>query len=190
MRRGLAAVAAVLLLTGCSVLAPSTSSVKANSPSLAQLKASAHIQDCPATSAPATGNLPNATLQCLGGGRSVPLQKLRGPMLINVWATYCGSCREEMTHIQAFSQKYAGRVAVLGDDYFETSPAAALEFVKSVGATYPQMFDPNQVMHYSGYLPVTVLIDAKGKIVYKQAVAFASEAQIEQTVQKYLGVRP
>lgn len=194
MRRGIAAIAVALLLSGCSLLAPNSSSGKANSQTLEQLKAAAHIADCPQTSAPPTGGLPTATLPCLGGGRSVVPASLRGPMLINLWATYCFACRDEMPLLQAFSKKYAGRVAVLGVDYQDTQLKLALEFAKSVGATYPQAADPvvgmNPPVFRAPFLPHTILIDAHGKIVFEQAVAFASVAQIEQTVQKYLGVRP
>jgi hypothetical protein len=97
VRRGFAAIAAALLLSGCSVLAPSASGgskFSVDTPALRALKASAHIQNCPTTSAPATGDLPKATLPCLGGGPSVALASLRGPMVINVWATTCFPCRD------------------------------------------------------------------------------------------------
>ena len=37
---------------------------------------------------------------CLGGGREVRLAGLRGkPMMINVWAQWCGPCREEAPYL-------------------------------------------------------------------------------------------
>ena len=192
MRRALGAVAAVLLLSGCGVLAPGATGGSPpvfDSPALRALKASAHIENCPQTSAAPTGDLPKAALPCLGGGRSVALASLRGPMLINVWGTYCGPCRAEMPHLQAFAKKYAGRVQVLGVDYTDTSPMNALGFAKSVGAMYPLVADWTPVIQ-TAVVPMTILLDANGKIAYKRVQAFDNEEQIEQLVSQYLGVRP
>lgn len=194
MRRlssGVVSVLATALLAGCGVSAPSANngpSVQVDTPALRELKASAHIETCPVTTAPATGELPKATVPCLGGGLSINLASLRGPMVINVWAQYCGPCRSEMPHIAAFAQKYAGRVAVLGVDYEDFQPALALGFAKAAGATYPLVSDFKPVIR-TGALPMTILLDANGKIAYQQPIALTSEAELEQLVTRYLGVQ-
>ena len=109
-------------------------------------------------------------------------------MVINLWAQTCFPCRREMPNLEAFARKFAGRVAVLGVDYTDT-PDLALEFAKSVGATYPMVADYVPVIR-TAVLPTTILIDAHGKITYQQAVAFESEAQLEQLVAQHLGVKP
>lgn len=195
MKRGLVALAALLALTGCGVLAPGSSGSSkftVDTPALRALKASAHIQDCPRTLAPATGDLPNATLPCLGGGPSVSLSALRGPMVVNVWATSCFPCRDEMPRIEAFAKKYTGRVSVLGVDW-EDQPSQALELAKALGVTYPLIEDSNPLadpppVFRTAALPLTYLIDSNGKVVYKQAIALTSESQLEQLVAKYLGI--
>lgn len=159
MKRMVIAIAALLALTGCGGVGS------------------------------ASDRLPDATLPCLQGGCSVALGSLRGPMVINVWATYCAPCRAEIPHIEAFSKKYSGRVRVLGVDYTDTLPQSELvQYIKSEGVTYEMVADTKPVIQ-TAVLPMTMLIDKTGKIVYKQAVALGSEAQLEQLVQQYLGVR-
>lgn len=178
-----------LVTSACGATAQLSSTPTFDSPTLRALKAAAHIQPCqPATAAP-TGALPQATLPCLGGGPSVALAALRGPMVINVWAQYCGPCRAEMPHLEAFAKKYAGRVPVLGVDYQDPQPSLALGFAKSVGATYPLVADWTPVIR-TGVLPTTILLDANGKIAFQQPIAITSEAELEQLVAQHLGVKP
>ena len=42
--------------------------------------------------------------------------------MINLWASWCAPCRDELPHYQAFAEKYAGKVDVLGIDFQETRP--------------------------------------------------------------------
>lgn len=189
MRRALLAAVAALAVSACGVTPSQLSyTPKVDTPALRALKAAAHIQPCPATTAPATGALPKATVPCLGGGRTVALASLRGPMVINLWAQNCGPCRTEMPIIEQFFQKYAGRVRVLGVDYYQDQPDLALGFAKSVGATYPMVADYNPVIQ-TAVLPTTILLDAKGDIVYKQPVAISSLTQLERLVAQHLGVK-
>jgi thiol-disulfide isomerase/thioredoxin len=148
----------------------------------------AHIQPCPITAATATGDLPKESLPCLGGGHAVDLASLRGPMVINLWGQYCGPCRQEMPHIAAFARKFAGRVAVLGVDYYDPQPSLAIAFAKAAGATYPLVSDWNQVIR-TNVLPTTILLDAHGRIAFKQPIAISSEAELEQLVAQHLGVK-
>jgi len=137
-------------------------------------------------SATAADTLPDATLPCLSGDCSVDLSTLRGPMVINLWASYCAPCREEMPHIQQFATTYAGKVEVLGVDYYDDTRAGR-EFAKSVGATYRMVVDAKPVIRAPA-LPVTILLDRDGSIAYQQPIAIESEAQLEQLVEQHLGV--
>lgn len=176
----------LFLLAACG--APSaTPNLSVDTPALRAAKAAAHIQECPTTTAPATGGLPKVTLPCLGGGPSVALASLRGPMVINLWAHDCGPCRLEMPVFQQFAQKHQGQVAVLGVDYVDVRPDLAIDFAKTVGATYPQLASLEQTIQTNA-LPTTIFIDAAGKIVFQQPVAFDSVASLEKLVSQKLGV--
>lgn len=135
-----------------------------------------------------TNRLPSATLPGLGSSSAVALGDLKGPMVINLWASYCVPCRTEMPHLEEFSKKFGDRVPILGVDYMDNA-GPALNFAKSVGATYPMVQDVTPVMRTAA-LPTTILIDASGKIAYQRPVEVKSEAQLEKLVEQYLGVTP
>jgi len=144
MTRALAlAAVAVLLLGGCDadVPGPGRSDVDVDTPALRELKAEAGVEDC----VPGDGDneLPALTLPCLGGGESVDLSTLSGPMIINVWGSYCGPCRKEMPALQQFHRRYGDTVPVLGIDLNDTQPDAALALARDTGATYPSLADPD-----------------------------------------------
>lgn len=191
MSRLLLVVLAVLLVaSGCAAKTPSLSApkVRVDTPALRALKRSAGIETCQRATAPvAQGGLPDVTVPCLGGGPSVHLARLRGPLVVNLWAQSCGPCREEMPHLETFSKKYAGRVRVLGVDYLDSLPALALGFAKKVGATYPMVSDLSDNIRTPG-LPTTILVDAQGRIVFKRAFPVRSVSQLEQLVRTHLGV--
>lgn len=173
---------------------PQQAAVKVDTAGLRALKAAAGIAPCPASvSAPnAKGDgLPSITLPCLGGGRDVELAGLRGPLLLNFWSQTCGPCRQESPLLQRFSVAAAGKVRVMGVDFFDPRPALALEFAKAYGLTYPQVADPDAAtkagLHIAG-LPTTLLIDSAGRVAYTQVGPVTSAAQLNQLVRQHLGV--
>jgi thiol-disulfide isomerase/thioredoxin len=192
MRKGaLAVLLGILLLSGCNakevIKAPG---VKVDTPALRTLKQQAHIETCPTTAAgKATDGLPDVTLPCLGGGPSVNLARLRGPLVVNFWAQSCGPCRKELPEYQAFSRTYAGKVGVLGIDWQDTQPDLAIGFARETGATYPQLTDVSGLARLRPpALPQLYLIDAAGKVVFREAIQITSEQQLEHLVATHLGV--
>lgn len=180
---------ALLAVAGCgsTPAAPGEPHVSVDTPALRALKERAHIAPCPATTAPATGQLPDVSLPCLGGGRPVSLAKLRGPLVINLFAQWCHPCRQEMPFYQAFSRKHAGRIGVLGVDWQDFQPALALKLAEQTGVTYPLVADQSQAVRAIGQvLPQIILLDGQGRVVHQEAVAVTSEQQLERLVGKYL----
>jgi thiol-disulfide isomerase/thioredoxin len=183
--------AVLLALAGCSgpqVTPPKDAGVQVDSPALRAAKRDAGIATCrPGAGDPVTGGLPDVTLSCLGGGPSVQLASLRGPLVVNVWGQWCGPCREELPRYAAFARKYAGRVAVLGIDWQDVQPRAALQMAGRSRATYPQLADPGGRLRLRG-APQLMLVDRTGRVVFEQYLEVRSEAQLERLVAQHLGV--
>jgi len=128
--------------------------------------------------------LPDLRLSCLTSGRQIDLRDLSGrPVLVNLWATWCGPCREEMPRLQAAYERFGDRVAFVGVDT-QDHPEAAGEFLEEVGVTYPQLTDPDaELLGFTRVpgLPVTLLLDADGVIVNRH-IGELNESDIEELI--------
>lgn len=195
--RALAALAAAVLLAGCAASAAPAQPLPPRpvDPALVAQREAAGIADCPETAAtapPVGGGLPDLVLGCLGSGRQVNLAALRGePMVINVWAQWCGPCRLEAPHLRAFAERAGAKITILGIDHNDPDPALALEFAALAGWTYPHLSDPLKQtagpLRFNG-IPVTFLVDAEGRIQYRIVGAVASSDRLAADVRTYLGV--
>ncbi|HET9423399.1 MAG TPA: TlpA disulfide reductase family protein [Nocardioides sp.] len=193
--RVLAALVAVLaLLVGCDeVPPPGKTDVDVDTEELRHVKDRAGIEDC--QEGPGGGELPELTLPCLGGGTDVDLSTLRGPMVINTWASNCGPCIKEMPALQQFHQMYGDQVAVLGIDFLDTQPGAALALAEETGATYPSLADPDgQLLEQDGLRlaggnPQFLLLDADGAVAHQQAGGLESVDEVIAMVNEHLGTR-
>jgi cytochrome c biogenesis protein CcmG/thiol:disulfide interchange protein DsbE len=129
--------------------------------------------------------LPDTTLSSLDGGKPVDLTSLRGPMLINLWASWCTPCRRELPLYQAFAEKYAGKVDVLGIDFQETNRDRAQKLAADSGVDYPLYTDPDGKLRARG-LPKVILLDARGRVAHEEYVEITSVAQLERLVDAHL----
>ncbi len=192
----IAAALGLALLAGCASPQDDTPAPSvAVDAALVTQREQAGIEDCPLTPAsaePVPGGLPDLLLGCLGSGRQVNLAGLRGsPMVINFWAQWCGPCRAEAPSLAQFAQRAHGKVAVLGVDYSDPDPSLALAFAQQSGWTYPHVTDPLRQtagpIRFTG-IPVTIFVDAQGRIVYRTVGAVASVDQLVEATHAYLGV--
>jgi thiol-disulfide isomerase/thioredoxin len=136
--------------------------------------------------------MPSVTLGCLGGGRTVDMAGLRGPMIVNFFASWCTSCHAEMPALAAFA-RHQSAVKVLGIDWLDTQPAAALELAGHSKVAYPLVADPHGALDrvsplpHIATLPESVFLDAAGKVVHIEAKAYTSVAEVQAAAQKFLG---
>jgi len=175
--------------------APAASArVDVDTPALRALRRRAGLAPCPAATAtpPRTGGLPEVTLPCLGGGRDVRLSALRGPLVVNLFAQWCGPCRAELPSYQRLHEAGAGRVRVLGLDYLDTRPGGALALAATTGVTYPLVADPGGTVRTAFRtrgLPGVVLVDARGRVVDVEYRVMSSYAELRSLVEQRLHVR-
>lgn len=201
---GSLAALAVLLLSACggSPVGPATNNSPAerpggaaNSARVLDQRRAAGIADCPASEpgVPTRADgLPDLALDCLGADSRVRLAGLRGtPLVINVWAQWCGPCRAEAPFLTEAAKSTAGRVQFLGIDYDDPYPDLAVEFAQQAGWRYPQLVDPDKTsgpdLRVIGP-PQTILVDADGRIVHRHPGQVTSTDQLLGLISTHLGV--
>lgn len=92
---------------------------------------------------------------------------LRGtPVVVNVWASWCGPCRVEAPLLQKASQRYGEGVVFLGVDARD-SEGDARAFLRRYAITYPNVVDAGEEitgrLGLRGY-PTTYIFDRSGKV--------------------------
>ena len=189
MTRGrLGALLAVLaLVAGALVLGGRGGSQAAPDDGLSRLRAEASLAPCPAALAP---DLPDVALPCLGGGPNVRVSGApAGPLLVNVWGTWCPPCVDEAPLLIAFDQRAQGRVGVVGVLTSDTEDSA-LTFARTFGMHYPQVVDDDGLVRsrYGTGAPLTLFVDAAGTVTHVQSGAFRSAEQLDALVAEHLGV--
>lgn len=102
------------------------------------------------------------------GTDPVALSDYRGSVvLVNLWATWCPPCREEMPTLQAFYEKYKSEgFVLLAIDQGETLPQV-LPYVKELKLTFPVWLDysseAGQAFETMN-LPSSYVIDRNGQV--------------------------
>ncbi|MGH3458251.1 TlpA family protein disulfide reductase [Aeromicrobium sp.] len=201
VRAVIAAVLVAVLAAGCGsegkekpTFGGGSEPAGASTAELVELKAAAKIEDCPTSAKMASGKdaLPDLELDCLGGGRPVNLAGLTGkPVVINLWASWCKECRDELPLLARAHREYGDRVQFIGIDVVDAAPEAALRLAGQSGITYPQLVDrPGRTrapLHYAG-LPQTVFVDAQGRMVFTERTPFRSYADVTAAISRHLGV--
>lgn len=198
MRKVLVAWLLAATLTACSAdggIVVRPPDVEVDTPALRAAKDRIGMLDCePGTGAAVEGGLPEVTLPCLGGGPDVELAALRGPMVINMWQSYCEPCIKEMPALEAFHQQYGDRVAVLGVDSNDVRPAAAMDLARRTGVTYPSLADPGgdfpgvEGFGRVRFLPAWIFVDGDGEVTHVESKAVDSVDEIKELVAQHLGI--
>ncbi len=117
------------------------------------------------------------------------LTQLRGtPVVVNVWAAWCGPCKAEAPLLHDASQTYGDRVQFLGVDILDSLDGAR-GFIADHGLTYPSVFDPPGAIRDSLNMigqPVTVFYDADGNVV-KTYPGQLTQTALDQGIRAAMG---
>ena len=130
-------------------------------------------------------------LECVDGSPGAVIESLRGPMILNVWGSWCTTCLDEMPEFVSFYSKAKGKVQLVGVAVEEASLANSQRFIEENGMTWPNYYDrDNKTRGYFGMgVPVTWFIDASGNAAYKKIGVIKSESELLALTEKYLGVK-
>jgi peroxiredoxin len=111
-------------------------------------------------------------------GDAVSLAALRGKVVfLNIWATWCAPCREEMPSMEKLYERMRGDkdFVMLAVSQDTGSRAEVMAYVKKHGYHFDVLLDPNNVVaeayRVSG-VPETFIIDRSGRIVAHHSGAF------------------
>ncbi len=116
-------------------------------------------------------------------GDTLSLAALRGKaVLLNVWATWCPPCRQEMPDLQALHEELAEEgLQVIGvsiDSYGADRDVG--DFLRQYGISFTILHDPEErvtrAFRMSGGIPQSFLIDREGRIVHRWIGIFDPEA--------------
>jgi thiol-disulfide isomerase/thioredoxin len=190
MRRLLVLVLLGASLAGCSADATGTDAARSTSP--AEVRTT--LDPCPPQHdirPSGARTMPALTFRCLGDGE-LDLGRAPGiPTVVNLWASWCTPCREELPVLQEFADAATGQVAVVGVISKDGAPQAT-SFAADAGVTFPGAFDgEGRLMAELGLpgLPATYFLDADGAVVHSETGPIDSLDELERLVAEHLGVR-
>jgi thiol-disulfide isomerase/thioredoxin len=107
-------------------------------------------------------------------GKALDLGAQDGPVLLNLWATWCAPCVKEMPQLDSLADTLEGEVRVLTVSQ-DVRGAAVVEpfFAKGGYARLEPWLDPDAALSAQftpeGALPLTILFDARGRELLRVA---------------------
>lgn len=134
--------------------------------------------------------LPAVRLDCFAGGPAVQVRDVRGPALINLWASWCGPCRQELPVFERYARRTAGQVHVIGVDTKDDRETAAA-LARDLGVTFPTLYDREQRLLFAvsrTALPVTLFVDRAGAVRFLHNAEALDDDTLALYAEQYLGV--
>ena len=188
MRWAIAAV--ILMIAGVVAIwprsepAPTPEETTRSTPDLTQARAKAGLPAC-ATDQQGPADLRGIAAECLADGKSVDIAAtLEAPVLVNMWATWCGPCKTELPILAEYAgQPDAIKVVTLGVD---STPADALELLTALNVRLPSLLDEDGTAHKKLHplgLPASYLVKADGSVtLIENPRVFRSVDEVRQAV--------
>ncbi|MFF5026965.1 TlpA family protein disulfide reductase [Streptomyces collinus] len=122
-------------------------------------------------------------------GKTLDVADYKGKVVvINVWGSWCGPCREEAQYFAKVSKAYEGKdVQFVGINTRDTSTTPAVAFEKEHGIGYPSLYDPTgrlMLRFKKGTLnpqliPSTLVLDRDGNVAARALEALDDTALLK-----------
>jgi thiol-disulfide isomerase/thioredoxin len=124
----------------------------------------------------------------MDGKSNVNFAALRGPIIVNVWGSWCAPCSDEIPILRSFYSQAKAKLQVLGIDVEEGKASDGSNFVVEQAMTWPSLVDPDGRSRslFGMGVPVTWFIDADGKVAFKKIGVLKSIQELRDLTQKYL----
>lgn len=135
--------------------------------------------------------LPDLSFECLGEGGALTLADLRGPMVLNVWASWCGPCRDELPYLTEAQAALGENVRFAAIALADTD-SDSRSWMSYFGMTWPSLADPKGTIRGPLRIPgppVTLFVRSDGTLGMTHYGAFTSTRQVTDAVAEQLGVR-
>jgi cytochrome c biogenesis protein CcmG/thiol:disulfide interchange protein DsbE len=136
---------------------------------------------------PPSRALPAVELPCFDGRSTVQLSQIKGPAVINLWASWCPPCQEELPALARLAAKPSAPT-VIGVATLSRRPAAAA-LAADLGVTFPTVFDEdNRFGTQLGItsLPATIFVNARGEVTEVYRGVALTDATLAELVESRL----
>lgn len=111
--------------------------------------------------------LPSVDLVALADGTARSTADIEGPAVVNLWATWCGPCRQELPAFQQVHEELGDQVRFVGVNQADSAEAVS-EYLAEVGVDFEQLLDEDGALSdelsVTG-LPATAFVAADGSVV-------------------------
>lgn len=160
---------------------------------LAELRRQAQLPPCPtAGSALDIPELAGVTLECSGLRVSLGAALAGRPVVLNLWAYWCGPCADELPAM-AEVQRRAGDKLTVVTVHQDENEAAGLAKLAELHVRLPMIQDGARritaALKSPNVMPTTILIRADGSVARVLPRSFTSADEIGAEVEQALGVR-
>lgn len=139
----------------------------------------------------AAGPAPDFTLTS-PDGKSVTLSSKKGhPVLLNFWATWCDSCKEELPALQELQTRSAGRFELLAVSVDDDAAKVVPAFAAAHKLSFPLLYADRRTQdaYAVRMLPTTFLIAPDGTIARRYVGPLDARA-VENDILSLLNRRP